>query len=769
MTPLIALQWTPASIGLGLIAVLVIAALAASIISARKADWSSRALTSVALRALALAALATILLGPTRIIPAPDADEKPTVVLLIDRSASMSIEDEQLDDAPATRLSAICARWLDPVFLAELESLAQTRILAFDQRIEATPIDQLLSGGADGDASRIVRALDTTLSAAQSTTTSPARLTDLVLLTDAIDTDAAPLASAADAALAASVRIHAVSAGSAARIADLSLHAAPESDLVYEGQPTNLILRLRETGYDNQPVRVTVTRNPISPQDTAQIVFSETVAINKSRELRIPVTPAIDPALRTDDSQSIDIVEYTARIETMPGERDTSNNERSAFVRVTADTLKVCVFENQPYWETRFFIEAMRDDPQIELTAVQGLGYERGRPRLQVIRYTPDATSSTEQRVAAPLDEASLFKFDVIVLGRGIDAFFPDNDAEKLVRFVTERGGALVFLRGKPARGRAAELLDTITPVVWGQRVLAGRALEVTPEGLAQPALDFDKWGSPTDVITELPGMIAATTVESEKALSVVWLRQQDTGAPTDPAAVAHMHAGRGRTLAVMTDGLWQWGFLPATLDQYTSVYQMFWSRAIRWLVMGGDFLPGQDIALATDRVTARPNQPVRIEVRARYADNNFAPTVTVIAPDNAAQTIDLAEDTTRAGERFTGTFTPESEGVFRVTLDAPGMKPDSLSTRIAVYEDRVEFDDTAARPEELAQLTRATGGVIFPINQPRALLDVINTEIQARRSHTSSEPAWDQWWVFAAIVTILCAEWFWRRRGGLP
>ena len=235
MTPIIALQWSPASIGLGLIAVLVIAALAASIISARKANWSSRALTSVALRALALAALATILLGPTRIIPAPDADEKPTVVLLIDRSASMSIEDEQLDDAPATRLSAICARWLDPAFLAELESLAQTRILAFDQRIEATPIDQLLSGGADGDASRIVRALDTTLSAAQSTTASPARLTDLVLLSDAIDTDAAPLASAADAALASSVRIHAVSAGSAARIADLSLHAAPESDLVYEG------------------------------------------------------------------------------------------------------------------------------------------------------------------------------------------------------------------------------------------------------------------------------------------------------------------------------------------------------------------------------------------------------------------------------------------------------------------------------------------------------------------------------------------------------
>ena len=217
MTCIIALQWSPASIGLGLIAVLVAAALAASLFSARKANWSTRALTSVVLRALALAALTLILLGPTRIIPAPDADEKPTVVLLVDRSASMSIEDEQLDDAPATRLSAICARWLDPAFLAYLESLAQTRILAFDQRIEATPIDQLLSGGADGDASRIVRALDTALNAARPTASSPARLTDLVLLTDAIDTDAVPLASAADAAVASAVRVHAVSAGSAER------------------------------------------------------------------------------------------------------------------------------------------------------------------------------------------------------------------------------------------------------------------------------------------------------------------------------------------------------------------------------------------------------------------------------------------------------------------------------------------------------------------------------------------------------------------------
>lgn len=790
MTAALALQWSPSSsVGVGLIVLLVLAALAAAIISAHKSSWSARSITSVALRALTLVILAVVLLAPQRVIPAPDADEKPTVAILVDRSASMSIEDEQLDDAPASRLAAVCAHWLDPAFLAELRTIADARILAFDQRVVATPIDQLLAGGAQGEQTRLVRALDATLAAARpdaANPSSPARLTDLVLLSDAIDTDHNPLPSAAGSAVAAAVRVHAVSVGSAQRIADLSLYAAPESDLVYEGQSTELLLRLRETGFENQPVRVTVTRQGHTGGEPPQIIFDQSVAIAGRRELRVPVTPTIDPAARTDDRQAIDIVEYTARIEAMPGERDTTNNQRSAFVRVTGDTLKVCVFENEPYWDTRFFIEAMRDDPQVELTAVQSLGYERGRPRLQVIRYTPDATSSTQQRVAAPLDETSLFKFDVIVLGKGIDAFFPGDDAEKLERFVTQRGGALVFLRGQPAQegGRTAQILDRIAPVIWGKRLLAGRTLAVTPEGQSNPALSFDKWGGPDDVVTELPGMIAATSVEDEKALSVVWLRQQGGGwgggggggggggsnPDAAPAAVAHMHAGRGRTLAVMTDGLWRWGFLPATLDEYTSVYQMFWSRAIRWLVMGGDFLPGQDVALSTDRVTARPGQPVRVEVRARYADENFNPALRVITPDGAPQAIELTRDEARAGERFHATFTPgQGEGIYRVELAAPGMNPDQLATRIAVYEDRVEFDDTAARPHELAALTGATGGVMLPIDNPRALLDIVRNEINARRSRTTTEPAWDTWWVFTAIVAVLCAEWFWRRRGGLP
>ena len=35
-------------------------------------------------------------------------------------------------------------------------------------------------------------------------------------------------------------------------------------------------------------------------------------------------------------------------------------------------------------------------------------------------------------------------------------------------------------------------------------------------------------------------------------------------------------------------------------------------------------------------------------------------------------------------------------------------------------------------------------------------------------RKH-DDDPLWDSWWVWSALITVLCAEWIIRKRAGLP
>lgn len=762
--------WAPA-FGGGLIAVIALGVLAAALLAWRRRGGAG----PLALRVVVIAALAVILLGPTLLLPAGDTVTRPAVVLMVDWSQSMAVEDEQMRGASCSRLAAVRRGWLDPNVIERLDAHADVQLIAFADR--TTPISpvEVLALRPDGERTRLVRAAETVLSAAAAGT---GQVTDVVLLTDGVDTEGDPVTALADRAIAAGVRLHAVVPGSDDRPPDVALNATAESAFVYDGQPTALTLRLRQSGYDGIPLVVTV-RERRADGTLGDAVFAERIVADALHEIRVPISPRRDPSQDTN----VSLVEYVAMVDPVPGETDEANNERSVFLQVTGERIKVCIFEGQPYWETRFLIAALRDDPQIEVTAVQSLVAMGGRrpPRPQVVRYVPDAVSSTEQMgLAAPLDAEALAAFDVIILGRGVDAFFPGNRAQLLLDFITKRGGAIVFLRGDPIAGDGVEadtarrLLDGISPVEWGDRLLAGGRLGLTQEGRIQPALDFDELaGSPDIVLSELPAMIATTAVERERSLSVVWMRQlgPDGGVDpeTAPAAIAHTQVGRGRTLAVLTDGLWRWAFLPPGLEEYSSLHQLFWSRAIRWLALGGDFLPGQSIALSVDTMSAHPGQTVGITVRTKLVDQrSFDPTLTVRTPDGRTQRLGLAADDGDPS-RFRAALATMQEGVYEVELHAPGMVPERLRTRFAVYDDRVELADTTARPDALGAVCDLAGGSLMPLDGVEGLVDLMAREAAARRSVRAPEPAWDRWWVFGGILALLGVEWLWRRRAGLP
>jgi hypothetical protein len=324
---------------------------------------------------------------------------------------------------------------------------------------------------------------------------------------------------------------------------------------------------------------------------------------------------------------------------------------------------------------------------------------------------------------------------------------------------------------------RAAEILDAISPVAWGEGLVPGGPLELTDEGKRQRALQFGHMRSTEEALEDLPDVLATSVVDKEKTLSVVWLRQGERGGAVagagkaEPAAIAQMSIGRGRTLAVLSDGMWRWAFLPASLGEHSNVYQAFWSRAVRWLALGGDFLPGQSVSLDVDRLTTRPGEGITAIVRTRFVDReDFHPTLTLHTPRGESLPVQLTSSPSMPS-KLTGAVVPREEGVYELELRTnpeAEITPGVLTTRFAVYDDRVELLDTAARPEDVRALCEATGGSMLGLDGAGELVRQLQDERAAALTTPDRVPAWDSGWVFTVIVGLLGIEWIVRRRIGL-
>src|SRR5690606_14305778 len=145
---------------------------------------------------------------------------------------------------------------------------------------------------------------------------------------------------------------------------------------------------------------------------------------------------------------------------------------------------------------------------------------------------------------------------------------------------------------GTPQGAAVWERLGPLSPISWADELVRGAPLELTPEGQAQSPLDLGPLGA-EDWLAELPGALATVRRHDDRSLASIWLRQR----PLDPdtpaaAAVAHQRVGRGQVLAILSQGLWRWAFLPPDRSGLDAVYPTFWTRTIRKLAQSPDLLP---------------------------------------------------------------------------------------------------------------------------------------------------------------------------------
>lgn len=704
------------------------------------------------LRGAVVLLLALILLNPILTVSAPQAQGKAPFLLLLDTSRSMNTAD-----VAATGETNRVTRWTaakravleNRTLLDALNRRYSVRVYGFDSRASAQPAEALLQQTRpDGSRTSLGDAISQAVNANRPPSkahASNAPMGGLLLVSDGRDNGTTYPVDAARVAKSLGFPVYTACVGQETRAQDIQVVAKRPQAFGAPGQPIEMTAELHANGIEATRLRVDLLKE-------GKRVASRRVTVSPGRrEVSFQVTEARKGFYR-----------YAFACSVAPGETNESNNRANVFLNVMDTRARVLLLEGRPSWDAKFLAQTLRDDPTITLDAI----YQLTPNRPFAVRGSADRPTL---RVPHTVEEFA--HYDVVILGKGYEEFFDAAATEALKQWVGDRGGDLVFLRGRADERTPA--LSALEPVTYSDQEIEAARVRLTEAGRSHPGFAFTGEEDAQTVVQKLPSLISATRVQGEKALAVVLARapgvtEEDADAQ-EMALLAYQRYGQGKTLAVVGQGLWRWAFLPPELERYGRVYDEFWAQTIRWLVSESDFLPGQNIALRTDRTSYSSKEAANFLGFLRGPRSSELPTITVTQPDGKTTRIVSAKSDGKAAD-FTASYRPPMPGEYLATVPPPSgsEKTAPASAAFTVYPGQEEDANRSADPVLMRQIAEAGGGQPLRLAELPNLPEKLKAAEQAATRKQEPRSAWDRGWVLALLVSLLAAEWVLRRRAGL-
>ena len=701
------------------------------------------------LRIIILFLVAILLNGP--VLESPREHHTPDQVLvLLDRSGSMSVPDVTLDpgdpDARSTREAQMVSllEQTEPLW----ESLSQDRTVrwfgfhghAFEQTpsTESTipPLDDPL-----GDHTRVDEAIARAIAMSAGGPVSAA-----VVFTDGRSDHDLRVRHVSEIR-AAGVPVIAVPLGSSEAVGDLVLEHVTAPEQAFTG--------------DRVPVQVAVTRRGAA-NEAFDLVLRDR---RTGRELdRAEIEPGEDARV---DATLLGIPElggtatWTVTIEPDRPDLVSDNNWSDIDINLLDEPLRVLYVEGGPRWEYRYLKNLLLREESIEssimlLSADRSFAQEGDRPLKRL-----------------PVTAEEFEAFDVIILG-DVPSGVMSPDQHQLLQDAVGTGGAgLLWSAGEvatPSSWGTTELADTLPFSGPFDLPTIGSSVQLLPTEEAERlgVLQVSEPGT-----SEWPTVLRDNDVDWSKLQWAQWVQPQQVK-PTasvlaetvrlrdgdDPIPlVMSVRYGLGRSVYVVTDEIWRWRY--GRGEQFG---EQFWIQLIRHL--------GRASLSATRGVAeltpSRRQVPVGqvLQLRLEVFDESVllqlpdSISVSAIDPEGRVVTQVALRRSNEARDTWLGTWVPAQAGSFRLTVDLPDLV---LETDVRVEDISREYRRPEADHAALASLVEMTGGHLVAPVDVESLVDVLPdrsiTEIEVRRAGL-----WDAPIVFIVLVLLLALEWAGRR-----
>jgi uncharacterized membrane protein len=671
--------------------------------------------------------------------------ERPAVVILLDRSASMSIAD---DISGATRFDQ--ARHKLERWIGKLKKNFRLLPIAFaEQTTVLNDPNQLIDLKPTGKATSLSRAL-----LAASKQLPPSDVPTVLLLSDGIHNAAGnPL----DVAGKLKIVVHCIGVGAGLR-GNLSYR-----DIQVTGIdcPDHMIL--------NNLARVTGSIDAIGlgghvvdvylDEDDRQIAKTELTLDDTegSQQVQFEFRPSVKGRHR-----------YTVRVPAAGNEKILENNRRSAVSTIAESGIRVLYIEGTLRAEYGALVDRfLAKDPDLEFCALV-----QTRPNVFLRR-----TNMGELKLSAiPTDQETIDKFDVFMVGDLDSSYIRPEQQEMFVRRI-RAGAGLVMLGGYHSLGPGGydgTPLGNVLPVMLGSRQV-GQVTEpfwpmLTPEGVGHPIFaniaDFFPTRQGPAKIEGLPPLDGCTRVDRARpGATVLAVCPKADSMPV--LAVQPVDRGRTAVFAGDTTRAWQQG--PRALGQ-ESPFSRFWGQMVRWLASRGEGLETQaGIVVSTDKANYELGEPIRIEAVVRDKDGQGADNAKVTANvgihGGRAEKVVLTPVAGPSGH-YGGSIEPSAAGAYEVTVSARFGETNLTTEPIPVEVGRLnlEFEKLDLDEKMLQGIAKATGGRYVPLATADHLIDQLDRQQKKRTEYVEQRLYWPPGF-WAIFVVVLTAEWILRRR----
>lgn len=358
---------------------------------------------------------------------------------------------------------------------------------------------------------------------------------------------------------------------------------------------------------------------PVTLKEGKNIISSRLIEITEGKEeylLNFTFTPFKEGSFI-----------YSVSIPVQEGEQVEANNKIEFPISVLRDRIRVLHICGRPSWDERFLRDVLKRDPNIDLISFY---------IMRNITDVSDASTSEMSLIPFPTEELftkALESFDLIIFQnfdyRPFDTSPSSFDIyfNNIKKYVLESGGAFLMIGGDLSFSQGGyndTAIEYILPVELGMIAnpidFRDFYATLTSQGEDHPItmLDHDK-KSNLHIWKGLPELKGCNKVNKLKAgaISLVSHPQLDLLEGKMPI-ISVINMGNGRTMAVMTDSLWRWGFISVGKNGDIRNYIKFWENALKWLTQDPEL---NLVQISTERANYQLGDNVTSKIKVRDID----------------------------------------------------------------------------------------------------------------------------------------------------
>lgn len=755
-------------------------------------EWnqtSSKRVVLTAMLALGLIGPLLIALNPTWVETIPPIPGVPTITVLVDGTMSMNTPD--MDESKSQ------TRWTRAVELAsQVEAKGgdiSIKPMAFGSVMK--PLDpklQLSSKEPANESDQWPQGHRSDLSMAirQSIRTGSPLGHAVLLLSDGAHNVGSTegLLQSAREANALATPIYTVTLGSSLGMKNLSVGAKSPRMLSFPDTPITIRATIGHSGLVGRTTQVQLLHN-------GEVLQTQSIRLNDpTQEVRFIVDPKAD-------AQPLE--RYQIAASEVEGEVTSADNETSVLVQQLLAPIEVLVLEGKPYWDSKFLLRNLANDPVVNLTTIVKLGPNRFLVRKaeqapRPVRVTTSATTASnsesnadsqsegqeatvagssranqwqiEEQLASPLESDRLLeKYRLVILGRDAGVYLTDAAVDNLRSWISKNGGCLLCARGAPSDQMAAKLAE-ILPVKWAGSIDESRVhAEVTQHALDTSIFD-PLLSEGIDPIGTLPTLAVGSQPKIRTGLPQILMQSTSSSGASVPV-VTYQPMGAGQTIVVEGAGMWRWAFLAPEHASKDKIYPTLWQSMVQWIISQQDMLPGQDISIRSDRATYLAGDRATASVSLKNPAQWNVEQLSVLLQ---SAEFDLPK-------RLTLTASGVDNGLYRVDLGSLDVGYYSLKIvrgesdevlaggAFEVRDPWFESLEVDARPDVMRQVARLSGGEVLQPEDVPKLVERFVEQIRSQQKHEVTRTTmWDRPWVLLLVLGTWITSWVVRRRSGI-